>query len=423
MGKRIAFISEHASPLAALGGADAGGQNVYVGEVARQLAMMDYQIDIFTRREQKELSEVVSFGDKIRIIHVNAGPAEDIPKETLLQYMPAFKADMLRFMQEEQIIYELIHANFFMSAWVAMELKKELGIPFVVTFHALGHIRRIHQGDNDQFPKERLTIEEEAVREARMIVAECPQDRKDLMTYYHAPAEKITVIPCGVNAEELYPVNKSVARSLLGIPYDEKVLLQLGRMVPRKGVDNVIMALAKVRCRSSNVRLLIVGGDVDTAKELTRLKQLASDLKVSDKVYFLGQKSRQELKYYYTAADIFITTAWYEPFGITPLEAMACGTPVIGSKVGGIKYSVADGHSGVLVPPKDPEALARTITTLLQSPAILREMGNNALRRVNKLFTWELVARDMQAVYEGIIGNNDTSYPRNFRAEEESVSI
>ncbi|UPK72553.1 glycosyltransferase family 4 protein [Chitinophaga filiformis] len=422
MGRRIAFISEHASPLAALGGADAGGQNVYVGEVARQLALMGYQIDIFTRREDKKLPQVVPFGDNIRIIHVNAGPAEDIPKETLLQYMPAFKTDMLCFMEKEQLSYDLVHANFFMSALVAMELKKETGIPFVVTFHALGHIRRIHQGDNDQFPKERITIEENAVKEASLVIAECPQDREDLMKYYNAPAEKITIIPCGVNTDELYPVNKSVARSLLGLPYDEKVLLQLGRMVPRKGVDNVIRALAKVRCRNAKVRLLIVGGDADTAKELARLKQLADDLKVSDKVYFLGQKSRKDLKYYYTAADLFITTPWYEPFGITPLEAMACGTPVIGSNVGGIKFSVADGHSGALVPPKDPDALARRITALLQSPAVLREMGNNALRRVNKLFTWELVARDMQTVYERIIGNDDTSSPKNLRAEE-SISL
>lgn len=418
MGRRIAFISEHASPLAALGGADAGGQNVYVGEVARQLALMGYQIDIFTRREDRKLPQVVPFGDKIRIIHVNAGPAEDIPKETLLQYMPAFKTDMLRFMQKEQLSYDLVHANFFMSALVAMELKKDTGIPFVVTFHALGHIRRIHQGDNDQFPKERITIEENAVKEASLVIAECPQDREDLMKYYNAPAEKITIIPCGVNTDELYPVNKSVARSLLGLPYDEKILLQLGRMVPRKGVDNVIRALAKVKCRNAKMRLLIVGGDADTAKELSRLKQLADELKVSDKVYFLGQKSREDLKYYYTAADLFITTPWYEPFGITPLEAMACGTPVIGSNVGGIKFSVADGHTGALVPPKDPDALARRITALLQSPAVLREMGNNALRRVNKLFTWELVARDMQTVYERIIGNDDTSFPRNLRAEE-----
>jgi glycosyltransferase involved in cell wall biosynthesis len=217
-------------------------------------------------------------------------------------------------------------------------------------------------------------------------------------------------------------VNRSVARSVLGLPDDEKVLLQLGRMVPRKGVDNVIRALSNVKCENAKVRLLIVGGDADTAQELTRLQQLADELKVSDKVYFLGQKPREELKYYYAAADLFITTPWYEPFGITPLEAMACGTPVIGSEVGGIKFSVADGHSGALVPPKDPEALADKITALLRSPALLREMSSNAVRRVNKLFTWELVARDLQTVYERITGDNDTSSSRNIQTEQ-SISL
>jgi glycosyltransferase involved in cell wall biosynthesis len=411
MGRRIAFISEHASPLAALGGADAGGQNVYVGEVARQLSLRGYQIDIYTRREETSLPQVVAFSDTIRIIHVNAGPPRDIPKETLLQYMPAFKADMLQFIQQEQISYELIHANFFMSALVAMELKAELGIPFVVTFHALGHIRRIHQGDNDRFPKERITIEENAVKEASIIIAECPQDREDLINYYNAPPEKISIIPCGVNTDELYPVNKSVARRLLGLPTDEKILLQLGRMVPRKGVDTVITALSKIKCKDAAVRLLVVGGDADTAQELIRLQELASQLDISDRVFFLGQKSREELKYYYAAADLFITTPWYEPFGITPLEAMACGTPVVGSKVGGIKFSVADGHTGALVPPKDPDALAARVNALLRAPGLLTEMSTNAIRRINKLFTWELVAQDMQTVYEKIIGIYHTAYP------------
>ncbi|WP_261387626.1 glycosyltransferase [Chitinophaga pinensis] len=244
MGRRIAFISEHASPLAALGGADAGGQNVYVGEVARQLAHKGYQIDIFTRRDDQELPRVANFSDTIRVVHIDAGPAKDIPKETLLQYMPAFTSDMLQFMQEEQLSYELVHANFFMSALVAMDIKAALDIPFVVTFHALGHIRRIHQGNNDTFPEERIAIEERAVREASLIIAECPQDRDDLINYYQAAVDKITIIPCGVNTEEFYPMNKSVARSLLKLSQEERILLQLGRMVPRKGVDNVIAALS-----------------------------------------------------------------------------------------------------------------------------------------------------------------------------------
>lgn len=411
--KRIAFISEHASPLAALGGADAGGQNVYVGEVARQLSLKGYQIDIFTRREETALPRIVAFSDAIRIIHVDAGPAEDIPKETLLQYMPAFRDDMLYFIQTEQLSYELIHANFFMSALVAMELKSLLGIPFVVTFHALGHIRRIHQGDNDRFPKERIAIEERAVREASMIIAECPQDRDDLITYYHAPVDKISIIPCGVNTAEFYPIAKATARSLLGLPQHDCILLQLGRMVPRKGVDNVIAALAKVHCERRKVRLLIVGGDADTTTELQRLQQLAAELDVKDRVLFAGQKSREELKYYYAAADLFITTPWYEPFGITPLEAMACGTPVIGSNVGGIKFSVAEGKTGALVPPRDADALAAKISSLLRSPAALEEMSANAIRRINKLFTWELVAQDIHTLYEKVTGNN-TLYPDTF---------
>jgi len=418
MGRRIAFISEHASPLAALGGADAGGQNVYVGEVARQLAQKGYQIDIFTRREETQLQRVVNFSEHIRIIHVNAGPPQDIPKEELLQYMPAFCRDMLQFMQEEQLSYELVHANFFMSAFVAMQLKAISGIPFVVTFHALGHIRRIHQGDNDRFPKERLQIEQDAVNEASLIIAECPQDRDDLINYYHAPVEKITIIPCGVDTEEFYPVSKVAARSMLRLPAHEKILLQLGRMVPRKGVDTVIEALAKLKYKEERVRLVIVGGDADTAEELQRLRQLAGRLRISDKVIFAGQRSREELKYYYAAADIFITTPWYEPFGITPLEAMACGTPVIGSNVGGIKFSVADGHTGLLVPPKDPEALAVKIGSLLRSPARLKDMGSNAIRRINKLFTWQLVAQDMSTVYEKILAADTSSHTQNLTAEE-----
>lgn len=405
--KRIAFISEHASPLAALGGADAGGQNVYVGELAKQMAAAGYAVDLFTRREDTDLQRCIEWAEGIRIVHIDAGPPKVIAKETLLQYMPAFRDDMLAFMNEQRISYDLIHANFFMSALVAMELKAILQIPFVVTFHALGHIRRLHQGNNDRFPPERIAIEEAVCRKADNIIAECPQDREDLIHYYNAPEEKITVIPCGVNTEEFYPVNKRTAREMLGLPEDEILLLQLGRMVPRKGVDNVIEAFARLNHKAAKMRLLIVGGDTDTVKELERLKELAAKLKVEDRIVFTGQKSRAELKFYYAAADLFITTPWYEPFGITPLEAMACGTPVIGSMVGGIKYSVADGQTGVLVSPKNPNTLANTIRSLLRSPGQLKEMGVNAVRRVNRMFTWELVASQMLAVYESVCGRQN----------------
>jgi D-inositol-3-phosphate glycosyltransferase len=408
MRTRIAFISEHASPLAALGGVDAGGQNVYVGELARQLARKGYQVDIYTRRENARYPECIPWNNNIRIIHITAGPAECIEKEQLLPYMTEFRDQMLAFMQREKLHYHLVHANFFMSAKVAMELKDILHIPYVVTFHALGHIRKLHQAEQDRFPPERTAIERDAIMLADQVIAECPQDMDDLIKYYDAPPEKITLVPCGVNPDEFFPVNKDLARMELEVSPDEALLLQLGRMVPRKGVDNVIEALARLKYPGRKVRLMVVGGEAEACgtgmnPEIRRLKELAARLGVQADVTFTGKKSREELKLYYSAADLFITTPWYEPFGITPLEAMACGTPVVGSCVGGIKYSVLDGKTGALVPPQDPAALAVKIHQLLADPEQLKKMSEAAIKRVRTMFTWQHVAAKMAMVYEQVL--------------------
>jgi len=418
MKTKIAFISDHASPIAALGGVDTGGQNVYVGELAYQLARKGYEVDIFTRWEHPQLQQVVQWRNGVRVVHIKAGPLECIPKEQLLPYMADFRENMLAFIREEQIHYDLIHANFFMSALVALELKALLHIPFVVTFHALGHVRRIHQGEQDKFPPERLDIETAAIKQADYVIAECPQDREDLIKYYNAPADKIRVVPCGVNTEEMFPVDQRLARMRLKLPQEDFVLLQLGRMVQRKGVDNVIEALTKLKYTGTRTRLIIVGGEEEVCglgynPEIARLKQLAKDLGVQHSVTFAGRKGREELKYFYAAADIFITTPWYEPFGITPLESMACGTPVIGADVGGIKYSVLDGKTGLLVPPKDPRALAEKINELRLRRPVLEEMGRNGIKRVQALFTWQRVAQLMSRLYEKAIANNTIAVSDN----------
>jgi len=418
MKTKIAFISDHASPIAALGGVDTGGQNVYVGELAYQLARKGYEVDIFTRWEHPQLQQVVQWRNGVRVVHIKAGPLECIPKEQLLPYMADFRENMLAFIREEQIHYDLIHANFFMSALVALELKALLHIPFVVTFHALGHVRRIHQGEQDKFPPERLDIETAAIKQADYVIAECPQDREDLIKYYNAPADKIRVVPCGVNTEEMFPVDQRLARMRLKLPQEDFVLLQLGRMVQRKGVDNVIEALTKLKYTGTRTRLIIVGGEEEVCglgynPEIARLKQLAKDLGVQHSVTFAGRKGREELKYFYAAADIFITTPWYEPFGITPLESMACGTPVIGADVGGIKYSVLDGKTGLLVPPKDPRALAEKINELRLRRPVLEEMGRNGIKRVQALFTWQRVAQLMSRLYEKAIANNNIAVSDN----------
>nr|WP_295926714.1 glycosyltransferase family 1 protein [uncultured Dyadobacter sp.] len=406
MKRKIAFISEHASPLAVLGGVDSGGQNVYVAELCKSLARLGYLIDIFTRKDSEDLPEIVSWLPGIRVVHVEAGPAAEVPKEQLLGFMDEFGRNMIRFIGQFQMDYELIHANFFMSGLVASRVKQRLGIPYVITFHALGKIRRIHQKERDAFPEERLDIEQMIVDDSDYIIAECPQDKQDLIEHYCADPSRITIIPCGFSAEEFHPMVKAAARKQLGLAKDELVLLQLGRVVPRKGIDNVIRSLAYLR-DVPRLRLLVVGGsdevpDFEKDQEFRRLRAIAEAEGVLAQVEFTGRRNRQQLKQYYQAADFFISTPWYEPFGITPLEAMACGTPVIGSAVGGIKYTVKDGETGFLVPPHDPQALARAVREGIACPDRYKALCRNALKRVNAHFTWSYVAEKADQLYHRI---------------------
>ncbi|SEL28988.1 glycosyltransferase [Parapedobacter koreensis] len=407
MNKTIALISEHASPLAMLGGVDSGGQNIYVGELARQLATLGYTVDVFTRRDDPKLPIEVQWLPDVRIVHIEAGPPKQLPKETLFQYMDAFTESMEAFMTRQPKRYTLLHANFWMSGYVAMKLKERLGIPFVVTFHALGKVRLMHQRETDKFPVERCDVESQIMQAADGIIAECPQDEADLIQLYQADADKITMVPCGFSPHEFHPIDKAYARMLLDLHPTRKIILQLGRMVPRKGIDTVIQALAQLRGSAIDAQLVIVGGEYEKPHlhadvEYRRLMEMASVLDVADAISFEGRKNREQLKYFYSAADVFVSTPWYEPFGITPLEAMACGTPVIGAKVGGIQYSVANGKTGFLVRPKDPEALARKLELVLKNDDLRIYMQHNAIKRVNECFTWKKVAQQMDEVYRGL---------------------
>jgi D-inositol-3-phosphate glycosyltransferase len=413
--RKIALISDHASPLAAAGGVDSGGQNIYVAQLARNLAALGYAVDVFTRRDAADQPEVMQWDRGVRVVHVPAGPASFVRKEDLMPLMEDFSAFVCSFCRREGG-YDLVHANFFMSGLVAIKLKQRFDIPFVVTFHALGRVRRLHQGDADQFPGERLAVEDAIVAEADAIVAECPQDKADLVSLYRADPRKIAVVPCGFDAGEFWPIARRFARRTLGLAADERVVVNIGRMVPRKGVDNAIRGIARLaRGLGVRARLLVVGGNSDLpdpalTPEIGRLRAVAEDERVADRVTFTGRRSRELLKLYYSAADVFVTTPWYEPFGITPLEAMACGTPVIGSAVGGIKHSVLDGVTGYLVPANDPDVLAARLADLYASPARMREFSRNAVRRVNASFTWQRVGASIASLYERVAAD-PTSFP------------
>lgn len=406
--RKIALVSEHASPLALVGGVDSGGQNVYVAHLARQLAHLGYDIDIFTRRDSAQQELVVDWLPNVRVINVPAGPAEFIPKEMMLPYMMDFGRFMVRFARREKIHYDLVHANFFMSGIVAQLFKQATGTPFVMTFHALGRVRRLSQGQADGFPDVRFAIEESLMQDADRIIAECDQDREDMETLYGADPDRIDVVPCGFDSEEFWPVTTN-ARDYLGLPANEFIILQLGRMVPRKGIDNVISAVGVLqREHAVTARLLVVGGnsvkpDPDATPELGRLMALAQAEGVGDQVTFVGQRPRSELRYFYSAANVFVTTPWYEPFGITPVEAMACSTPVIGSAVGGIKSTVQDGQTGYLVPPRNPVALAERLAWLYHHPQMAERLGWAGMHRAYRHFTWSKVAAQMADVYEATI--------------------
>ena len=405
---RLALISDHASPLAAAGGVDSGGQNIYVAQVARHLSRLGHRVDVYTRRDDPALPEVLDWQDDVRVIHVPAGPARFVPKEELLPHMREFSRFFIDRARRHGG-YDLVHANFFMSGLVALRARAALGIPFAMTFHALGLVRRMHQREADRFPPIRIDIERRLARQADRLVAECPQDAQDLRTLYGAAPDRIDVVPCGFDAEEFLPVGREAARDALGLPRDERVVLQLGRMVPRKGVDNVVRGIGRLRHdHGIDARLLVVGGDSDTpdptlTPEIGRLADIAREEGVQDLVTFTGRRGRDVLRLYYGAADVFVTTPWYEPFGITPLEAMACGTPVVGSDVGGIKFSVANGETGYLVPPNDPSALAERLARLFLQPELAHGMGLAALRRAQERFTWAGVAMQLAAIFDSAV--------------------
>ncbi len=409
MSRQIAWISEHASPLSRLGGVDCGGQNLYVGQVAKALAKLGYEVDIFTRRDSDVLPETADWVDGVRIVHVPAGPPSFVRKEDLLPYMDAFTEYFVRFARCQRKAYDMIHANFWMSGLVAADVKRLLGIPFVITFHALGRVRRQHQQRADEFPDDRFAAEDRIIAEADHLIAEAPQDEEDLIRLYNADPGKITIVPCGFDPTELWPISKPLARIALGLRPEERVILHVGRMVPRKGIDTVIQGFAGlVRRHRTPARLLIVGGESDDpdprfTPEIGRLRRIAEQEGVAEWVTFAGRRGRDQLKYYYSAADIFVTTPWYEPFGITPLEAMACGTPVIGSNVGGIKFTVRDSETGYLIAPKDPDALADKLAHLYAHPKLLGVFGRQAVQRVNDLFTWHKVAKGLAALYEQVL--------------------
>ncbi|MEU4341874.1 glycosyltransferase [Nocardia sp. NPDC023852] len=390
---KIAMVSEHASPLAALGGVDAGGQNVHVAELSAALCREGHEVTVYTRREEADAPHAVTTDQGYCVIRVPAGPPHSLPKDELLPYMDEFGTFLREHWRRERP--DVVHAHFWMSGLAALLAARPADIPVVQTFHALGVVKRRHQGANDTSPADRVRLEQLIAERTDHIIATCTDEVFELARM-GVPRSRTSVIPCGVNLEQFTPDGPSAPRSA------EYRMVSVGRLVPRKGFDTAITALTSLR----NTELILVGGPDDGKiaddPEGRRLLALADDLGVRDRLHMLGQVPRTRMPPLLRSADVAVCTPWYEPFGITPLEAMACGVPVVTAAVGGLIDTVVDGVTGRLVAPRAPAKLADAVGELLATPVIRQKYGLAGLERVKVRYSWDRIAIETLRAYRRV---------------------
>jgi D-inositol-3-phosphate glycosyltransferase len=391
---KVCMVSEHASPLAALGGVDAGGQNVHVASLSTALARLGVEVVVHTRRDDPALPARVEMCPGVVVEHVDAGPPEPISKDHLLPYMDAFARHLRRVWRSERPT--LVHAHFWMSGRAALAAARPLGLPVAQTFHALGIVKRRHQGKKDTSPPQRLSIEQSLVRSCDRILATCSDELFELVRLGADP-HRVSVVPCGTDLEFFTPEGPAEPRR----PGFHRVVV-VSRLVERKGIGNVISALARV----PDTELVVAGGPeaslIDSDPEVGRYRTLAESLGVADRVRFLGSIGRDRVPALIRSADVVACVPWYEPFGMVALESMACGVPVVASAVGGLVDTVVDGVTGVHVPPRRPRELAKALRMLLAQPDARARLGAAGAERARSRYGWDTVALSTLKAYSSL---------------------
>ncbi|WP_345673031.1 glycosyltransferase, partial [Streptomyces phyllanthi] len=391
----IALVSEHASPLAALGGVDAGGQNVHVACLAGALADRGHRVTVYTRRDATGLPDRVPLREGVEVHHVPAGPPEQLPKDELLPHMSEFSRYLTRIWRTRSP--DVVHSHFWMSGLASLRAARALGLPLLHTYHALGTVKRRHQQLADTSPPQRIAYEIDVGLGCDRVIATCRDEVVELGRM-GIPAGRTSIVPCGVDTDRFTPRGPVAPRG--SHPHR---LLQCGRLVPRKGAAVSIEGLTLL----PGAELVVVGGPpadrIDEDPEVRRLRALARAAGVADRVTFTGGVPSEEVPPWLRSADVVVCPADYEPFGIVPLEAMACGRPVVASAVGGQLDTIADPGTGRLVPPRDPGALARAVAALLADPAAREACGTAGRRRVLSRYGWGQVAAATEAAYCAIL--------------------
>ncbi len=402
----IALISDHGDPAADIGKEAAGGQNVYVRQVGEALAKLGWQVDMFTRKTGADDATIVQHSPHCRTIRLTAGPTEFIPRDRLFEFMPAFVNAFQKYQAKHH--YPLIHTNYWMSAWVGLEVQKTHNVQLVNTYHSLGAIKYQAVPNRPAIANTRLDVEQQILEQANCIVATSPQEQEALRSLVSSQGH-IEVIPCGTDIENFHVMPKSEARSQLGFQPDEKIVLYVGRFDPRKGIETLVRACTQLKENPADVRLVIVGGSDPTqadGDERNRIEGIVQELGLSKRTTFVGRVGHDRLPLYYTAADVCVIPSHYEPFGLVAIESMACGTPVVASAVGGLKFSIVPEETGLLVPPQDTDAFAEAIDRILGDDLWATKLRLRASERVQQNFSWSGVAAQLSDLYRRLLAQS-----------------
>jgi D-inositol-3-phosphate glycosyltransferase len=405
----IAMFSVHTCPLAALGGKETGGMNVYVRELSRELARRGHRVDIFTRSQDPDVPHIEwdGLGLGADVLHIPAGPEAPYNKHHLFNYLPEFVHGVQEFMDTERIHYDVYHAHYWLSGWVARELQNCQRAPVVQMFHTLGVLKNaVARGQADRETENRINVEREIMQFADRVVAATPRDRQQMIDLYDAPQDRIAIIPPGVDLGLFHPIPLVEAKEFVESPLDHHTILFVGRIDPIKGIDVWFQAMALIVQENPELRekmcVCLIGGDVDEETprdaEMARLQSLKDELGIGDVVTFLGKRAQQCLPYYYSAADVVVMPSRYESFGMVALEAMACGVPVVASDVGGLSFVVRDGETGYLVPEGNPRALADCLGYLIRNPGLRAHLGRKA-QQVASEYAWPRIADQVEELY------------------------
>ena len=405
---KVAMLSYHTCPLATLGGKDTGGMNVYVREVTHKLGEKGVHVDVFTRSQDEHVPHVLhDLGYGNRVVHIPAGPEIPLPKPVLSNYLEEFVAGVEAFAAGKGIHYDLVHSHYWMSGVAGLYLKNKWNIPLVHMFHTLGIMKnRVAQTPGEIESDYRIAGERKVLVDANHVIAATPAELAQLQFLYQADSRRITIIPPGVDTSRFYPIPMDEAKEYIGVPPCGRMLLFVGRIEPLKGLDILLQAIAYMRKQPelSDLQfcLTVIGGDPEAGnpnQEMQRIQSLREQFGLQDLVTFLGKKSQETLPYYYSAADAVVVPSFYESFGMVALEAMACGTPVVASQVGGLAYLVKDGETGFTVPVDDPVALAEPLTRILREDGLRSRLAKRASEEAQS-YSWEHISSQLIRVYQ-----------------------